>query len=162
MFVNVSDCNSTDESWVWIWTTPATEGSWCLEEAGSMPVVQTRRRKSSKVCCSRDNDEVTVRGWSQSASVTDHIEPCRPHRALQTSRQSLYCIRCGTGNQWIDDHAVHDWCGRTCSVHRGVVQCCSSPLAAGWYRGAPVTVVKTFTTKLLTTVLATSVGRGLT
>ena len=94
--------------------------------------------RPKSVACSWDDNEVTVCGRSQSASATDrwqvgrslldivvqdHVKPCRlANKACTVSVVELAASEV--------DHAAHDWCHRTCSVHRWVVPRCSSLLAA--------------------------------
>ena len=55
--------------------------------------------------------------------VQDHVKPCRlANKACTVSVVELAASEV--------DHAAHDWCDQTCSVHRWVVQRCSSLLAA--------------------------------
>jgi len=101
----------TDKSWVETWKISATDCCWSLVAAGSMPVVQTWQnnvvQNPSQLRWRRGHLvwTIAVRFWhwhmTQVGSslldtvVQDHVKPYR-----LTSKQSLYCIRCGTGSQW--------------------------------------------------------------
>jgi len=61
----------------------------------------------------------------QGTAEQDHIEPCRP-----TDRVFIVSSVQQTTNE--ADHAAHEWCDQIYSVHRWVVQRCSSLPAACW------------------------------
>ena len=117
----------------------ATDCSWSLVAAGSMPVVQTRQnnvvQNPSQSRWRRGHHvwmiatrfwhwQMTQVGRSLLDSVVQYqVKPCRlANKACTVSVVELSASEV--------DHAAHDWCDRTCSVHRWVVQRCSSLLAA--------------------------------
>ena len=102
------------------------------------PVPCQRRhgeRTFSEICLSPDNDEVTASGRSKSASATASW-----HKLTEVYK---IVLRCQTTLSLVDqqtdrvcineaDHTAHDWWDQTYSVHRWVVQRCSSLPAVCW------------------------------
>jgi len=110
-YYSASQCSWTDESWVETWKIPATDCSWSLVAAGSMPVVQTRqnnviqnpsqlRRRRGRhvwtiaVCFCHWRRMTQVGRSLLDTMVQDHVKTCRPANKACRSVVELH------GSQW--------------------------------------------------------------